>query len=158
MSLELKSSAFDQGDMIPDRYTCDGENISPPLVWKGVPEGTESLALIMEDIDSVQGIWSHWVLVNIPPDVHLLPEGVPAAATLLEGRIQGQNDFEEIGYGGPCPSDGRSHRYEIRLFALNEIPDFAPGGTREDVLEEVEGSVIEETVLSGYYQRFADRE
>ena len=157
MTLELKSAGFGEGEMIPSQYTCDGENVSPPLTWTGVPDTTESLALILEDIDSVKGVWSHWVVYDIPTDVEMLAQGASSSETLPWGGTQGRNDFDEIGYGGPCPSDGKTHRYVVRLFALDRMLDLDPGARREEILDRVRGQVIEETKLAGHYTRMADR-
>ena len=143
--------------MIPFKHTCDGDDVSPPLAWMGAPEGTESLTLILEDIDSVKGVWSHWVLYDVPADVNALAEGISPAKSLPWGGVQGVNDFEEIGYGGPCPSDGKTHRYVARLFALDERLGLDPGATREEVLERIEGHALEEAELMGRYRRLADR-
>jgi hypothetical protein len=157
MAMTLRSTAFQRGEMIPSEYTCDGENVSPPLTWGDVPEGTMSLALVMEDIDSVEGTWSHWVLYNLPPAVKALPEAVAPSETLIAGGSQGHNDFDELGYGGPCPSDGETHRYVVRLYALDAPLDLAPGAARAQVLERVEGHILEAVELLGRYRRLADR-
>lgn len=157
MALRIRSTAFEDGDVIPSRHTCDGEDESPPLTWAGVPVGTESLALILEDVDSVKGVWSHWVLYDVPPDVNSLRAGVPPSRSLSWGGIQGRSDFGDIGYGGPCPSDGKAHRYVVRLYALDEWLGLPPGATREEVLAATEGRVIEKAELMGRYKRLADR-
>ncbi len=157
MTLELRSTAFEAEEMIPAQHTCDGKDVSPPLTWLGVPEGTEGLTLILEDIDSVKGVWSHWVLYDVPSNVNKLPEGVSPAKSLPWGGVQGRNDFDNIGYGGPCPSDGKAHRYVVRLYALDKRLELAPGKRREEVLEAIEGHVIDEAELMGRYMRLADR-
>jgi len=157
MVFELRSTAFPEGEMIPAKQTCDGEDVSPPLTWVGAPDSMESMTVILEDIDSVKGVWSHWVLYDVPGSVNMLPEGVSPAKTLPWGGMQGRNDFEEIGYGGPCPSDGKAHRYVVRVYALDERLGLEPGATREEVLERIEGHVIDEAELMGRYKRLADR-
>lgn len=157
MALELRSTAFREGEMIPPQYTCDGEDVSPPLTWLGVPDEAESLVLIFEDVDSVEGVWSHWVVFNVPPAGSALPEAVPPSKSLSEGGAQGRNDFDDYGYGGPCPSDGKTHRYIVRLSALDTELDLEPGATREDVLNRMEGHVLEKSELMGRYRRLADR-
>jgi Raf kinase inhibitor-like YbhB/YbcL family protein len=157
MAVELRSTAFGEGEMIPTPYTCDGEDVSPPLAWVGVPDETESLTLILEDIDSVKGVWSHWVVYDMPSSIRELPESVSPAFPRPGGGLEGRNDFGEIGYGGPCPSDGKAHRYVVRLYALDRRLRFTPGATREEVLESIEGHVIEEAELTGRYVRLADR-
>src|SRR4030067_2165604 len=99
----LTSKVFKQGDMIPSKYTCDGEDVSPPLSWGNVPGGTKTLALIVDDPDAPGGIFTHWVLFNLPATVTNLPEGVPRLDRLAGGGIQGEDDFGRKGYGGPCP-------------------------------------------------------
>ena len=157
MAIELRSTAFEREDMIPALYTCDGENVSPPLTWVGVSDRTESLALVLEDSDSVKGVWSHWVVYDMPAEVDKLPEGVSPTFPWPGGGREGRNDFGNIGYGGPCPSDGKTHRYVVRLYALDVLLGLIPGATREEVLESLEGHVIEEARLMGRYRRLADR-
>jgi hypothetical protein len=143
--------------MIPSNYTCDGEDMSPPLTWVGVPDEVESLVLILEDVDSVKGVWSHWVVYDLPPDASGLAEDVAPTELLPWGGIHGRNDFGSIGYGGPCPSDGKPHRYVIRLYALDRPLGLTPGATREEVLRSIEGHVIVEAGLMGRYLRLVDR-
>ena len=157
MTLELRGTAFAAGQMIPSEHTCDGEDVSPPLAWTGVPEETESLALLLEDIDSVKGVWSHRVVYRIPSDVNALVERIPPAKTLPVGGVQGRNDFEAMGYGGPCPSDGNEHRYVVRLYGLDAEASLEPGATREALLAEIEDHVIDQADLMGRYRRLEDR-
>jgi len=157
MALEIRSTAFEEGEMIPSEHTCDGKDVSPPLAWTGVPDGAASLALLMEDIDSVKGVWSHWVVYNIPTDVNALPERMPSTKTLTLAGLQGRNDFDAIGYGGPCPSDGKEHRYLFRLYALDRRIDLGPGASREDILRAIEAHVIEQADLASRYRRLKDR-
>lgn len=157
MTLELRSPAFEQGEMIPPRYTCDGEDVSPPLSWSGVPNGARSLALILEDVDSVKGVWSHWVVYNMSPSARTLEAGISPGETPPGGGIEGVNDFGDIGYGGPCPSDGSTHRYVVHLYALDRAAALTPGATRDEVLEVIKEYVIDEAKLMGRYRRLADR-
>lgn len=157
MAFELRSTAFEDGEMIPAEHTCDGDDLSPTLTWMGAPEETESLAVIFEDIDSVKGVWSHWVLYDVPPDMNTLPAEIRPARTLPWGGVQGRNDFDAIGYGGPCPSDGKTHRYLAHVYALGQRLGLAPGATREEVLATMDGKVIDEAELTGRYRRLADR-
>jgi hypothetical protein len=157
MGLQLRSTAFESEDRIPAKHTCDGADVSPPLAWVGTPDDTESITLILEDIDSVEGVWSHWVVYDLPPDLHRLREAVSPAETLSQGGAQGRNDFDNIGYGGPCPSDGKAHRYVVRIYALDTKLDLEPGARREEVLDALEGHVIEQAELTGHYGRLADR-
>ena len=140
MSIRLESLAFEEGKSIPRKYTCDGEDISPPLNWSGVPEEARSLVLIADDPDAPRGIWTHWVLFDLPVEVSELPKGLPAEKTVLvasgEARHtarQGRNDFRKLGYGGPCPPSG-THRYSFRLYALDDSLGLEPGATRQQVL------------------------
>ena len=148
----LKSPAFVNGGEIPARYGCHGIDISPALEFGGVPEGTRSLALIVEDPDAPAELFVHWVIYGLPADLAGLPEGVPPEPVLEGGIRQGVNDFGRIGYGGPCPPD-RPHRYFFRLFALDNVPDLPPGASRSDLLAAMRGHVLDEAELMGIYPR-----
>ncbi|MFQ5698925.1 MAG: YbhB/YbcL family Raf kinase inhibitor-like protein [Myxococcota bacterium] len=156
LGLELRSSAFADGEPIPTRYTCDGEDVSPPLSWIDVPAQTQSLALIVEDPDAPdphhpRRIWVHWVLYDLPPGAGKLPAAV-APDALPAGTRTGRNDWKRVEYGGPCPPIGR-HRYRHRLFALDvRLPDLDEP-TRAELLEALDGHVIAESVLVGTYER-----
>lgn len=155
--MNIISSAFKETDLMPARYTCDGENVSPPLSWEELPEEAGSLVLLCEDIDSVKGIWSHWVVYHIPPSVDGFEEGVDlSGAAKSPGAdseiLEGVNDFDEIGYGGPCPSDGKTHRYRFRLLALREQLNLPPGSSRERVLDEARDLILEEALILTQYR------
>ena len=152
MEIEVKSEAFEEGGMIPKKYTCDGEDVSPPLSWTGVPEGTEALALICDDPDAPVGTWVHWVIFNIPPDTTGLSENIPPERVLESGTRQGRNDFGNIGYGGPCPPRG-THRYYFKLYALDKKVDLEPGATKDELLKAMEGHILAEGRLMGRYKR-----
>ena len=152
MAIHLSSNAFTEGAMIPQRYSCDGENISPPLFWTGVPSGTRSLALICDDPDAPVGTWDHWVLYNIPADATGLPESVPEKAVLDTGAVHGSNSWGRIGYGGPCPPGG-THRYFFKIFALNTLLDLKSGATTSQLLETMEGHILGQGQLMGRYRR-----
>lgn len=152
MTMRISSSAFDEGGMIPAKYTCDGADVSPPLGWSGIPEGTRSLALISDDPDAPVGTWVHWVVFNLPPHSTGLPEGVSGDKTLAEGSQQGTNDFKRIGYGGPCPPGG-THRYFFKLYALERKLELAPGATTAQLLTAMEGHILAEVHLMGKYLR-----
>lgn len=152
LTLNLNSTAFEEGGMIPAQYTCDGQNISPPLAWSGVPEGTKTLALICDDPDAPRGTWVHWVAFQIPAAEKGLPENIPARETLDNGARQGKNDFKNTGYGGPCPPNG-THRYFFKLYALDAALDLPPGATKDQLLKATEGHVLAEGQLMGRYTR-----
>ena len=154
MTLSITSTAFDDGAAIPRVFTCQGEDLSPPLQWSGVPDGARSLALIVDDPDAPDPAapkmtWSHWVLYNLPADSTGLPQ---AAAALPAGTVDGINDWKRTGYGGPCPPIGR-HRYFFRLYALDTNLTISDPATRERVLEAIEGHVVESAVLMGTYEK-----
>jgi len=161
--LVITSSAFAPGAEIPAQYSCFGQNMSPPLAWSGVPQGTQSLALLVDDPDSSPPGFVHWVVYNIPPTASGLPENVPGATVLDDGTLQGSNDFarfgggtfpggatiKQIGYDGPCP--GNRHRYVFTLYALDTLLDLPPGATMAQVLEAMQGHVLAQAELIGVY-------
>ena len=153
VDLKLTSSAFEPGGIIPPRYTCDGENISPPLTWSNVPEETQSLALIVDDPDAENGPWAHWVLYNIPPQITHLPAHVLAGERLHWGGLQGRNEYGNTQYEGPCPPPGSIHDIYFRLYALDTMLDLAPGATRAQLLNAMVGHVLISTELIGRYGR-----
>lgn len=152
MTIRISSTVFKEGELIPKKYTCDGENISPPLAWTSVPSGTKSLALIADDPDAPRGTWVHWVLFNIPADAKELSENIPPRSILNNGARHGTNDFREIGYGGPCPPSG-THRYFFKLYALNAVLALESGATKAQVLKAMEGHILGEGQLMGKYKR-----
>lgn len=154
MSLTLESPAFVNGQMIPVKYTCDGANISPPLKWSGVPEGTQSFALIFDDPDAPAKTWVHWVLFNIPGDVRALKEQIPADKRLANKAIHGLNDFKKHGYGGPCPPDG-SHGYHMKLYALDTMLNLSPRITKQQLQDAMKEHILANTTLKGKYERFS---
>ncbi|MFM7135971.1 MAG: YbhB/YbcL family Raf kinase inhibitor-like protein [Planctomycetota bacterium] len=154
MALTLTSPAFEHGQPIPRRYTCEGDDISPPLEWTGIPEGTKSLALIVEDPDAPdpaapKRVWVHWVLYDIPVNVSGLPEGA-GEKDLPKGSREGLNDWKKVGYGGPCPPVGR-HRYFHRLYALDTVLGDLGDVTKRDLLARIDGHVLGEAELVGTY-------
>ena len=153
MSLEITSTAFAAGSEIPARYTCEGEDLSPPLAWTGAPEGTRSFALICDDPDAPVGVWVHWVLYDLPSDAAALSEGTLARNKPPEGGTQGVNDFRNVGYGGPCPPPGKPHRYFFKLYALGTQVDLAPRATKRELERAMEGHVLAEAELMGMYAR-----
>ena len=156
MALAMASSAFNNGEGIPSTYTCEGENISPPLVWDGIPEQTQSLVLIVDDPDAPDPrapkmTWVHWVVYNMPAETTNLAAGASLKSLPL-GSEQGLNDWKQAGYGGPCPPIGR-HRYFHKLFALDTTLKGKGKPTKENILEAMERHVISETVLYGTYEK-----
>jgi hypothetical protein len=152
-SFELTSTAFEQGETIPTKYTCDGQDISPALSWRDPPEGTQSFALIVDDPDAPIGTWVHWVLFNIPADERSLPEDMPAQDQLSNGSLHGQNSWKRREYGGPCPPSGSTHRYVFKLYALDTSLDKAAGARKKELLKAMEGHVLAEAELTGQYSR-----
>ncbi len=153
MNLELISPAFNNNQSIPQKYTCEGEDISPPLEWKGVVENVKSFVLIADDPDAPMGTWVHWVIYNIPSEVTELKEGIPAIESLDDGTLQGITDFNRIGYGGPCPPPGKPHRYYFKLYALDTKLQFSPGATKKEVEQAIQGNIIDKSELIGLYSR-----
>jgi Raf kinase inhibitor-like YbhB/YbcL family protein len=153
-TMELSSTVFTPGGAIPPRYTCEGDDVAPPLAWSGLPDRTQSLALIVDDPDAPDPAaptrtWVHWVLIDIPPDAVALPEG---GRPLPAGCRAGLNDWQRPGYGGPCPPVGR-HRYFFKLYALDtRLPDLA-SPTKADLERAMQGHVLAQTQLIGTYQK-----
>jgi Raf kinase inhibitor-like YbhB/YbcL family protein len=156
MPITITSSAFTDGAEIPARYTCQGEDVSPPLAWSGVPAAARSLVLIVDDPDAPDPkaprmTWVHWVLFNLPKETTGLPEGI-APEALPTGTGQGTNSWNRTGYGGPCPPIGR-HRYFHKLYALDTVLDLSGKPTAEAVEAAFRGHVIGEAQLVGTYQK-----
>jgi hypothetical protein len=152
MTIKITSSAFAEGSMIPKRYTCDAEDVSPDMAWTGVPEGTKSLALICDDPDAPMGTWVHWVLFNLPPDINELHAEIPPEKTLKNSAMHGKNDFGRFGYGGPCPPSG-THRYFFKFYALDTRIKLESGITKAQLLEAMNGHILDEGRLMGKYKR-----
>ncbi|MEN8175269.1 MAG: YbhB/YbcL family Raf kinase inhibitor-like protein [Pseudomonadota bacterium] len=156
MSLTLQSTMIVDGGEIPARYTCEGEDVSPPLAWSGVPENARSLVLIVDDPDAPDPraprmTWVHWVLYNLPPDTTGLVENA-TSGDLAPGSQEGINDWKRSGYGGPCPPVGR-HRYFHKLYALERVLEPMRKATKADVEAAMQGHVIAEAVLMGTYEK-----
>lgn len=156
MPLKLISSAFSTGGNIPVEHTCEGADLSPPLSWSGIPAGTKSLALIVDDPDAPDPAaprmtWVHWLLYNLPPAAAGLPEGV-APAALPAGTREGLNDWKRTGYGGPCPPIGR-HRYFHKLYALDTLLPDLERPTKKQLEKAMQGHVLAQAELIGTYQK-----
>lgn len=151
-TLTLTSTAFVAGGAIPRKYTCDGEDVSPPLEWGAPPSGTRSLALIMDDPDAPAGTWAHWLLYNIPSDARGLPEGIAPDAVRPDGSRHGKNSWGNFGYGGPCPPSGQ-HRYFFRVYALDTTLDLAAGVGKAQLLAAISGHILAQGELMGTYRR-----
>jgi len=155
MALVLTSSAFSEGASIPEKFTCDGANVSPALTWNGAPASTQTFVLIADDPDAPAGTWVHWVLFNLPGKTNALPENVARDETLstLGNAAQGRNDFKKIGYGGPCPPPGKPHRYFFKLYALDTSLDLHPGATKAQLEAAIHGHIVGSAQLVGTYAR-----
>lgn len=147
----LTSTVFQQGENIPTKYTCDGKDVSPLLSWGSPGKGAKSLALIVDDPDAPDGVFTHWVLFNLPADTSSLPEGVLKLDRLESGGIHGVNDFGEKGYNGPCPPAGKPHTYRFILYALDAELNLKSGATKDDVMKAMEGHVLSKAELDGKY-------
>lgn len=155
MSFAITSTAFENGAAIPRRYTCDGDDVSPPLGWSGAPARTAAFALIVDDPDAPAGTWVHWVLFNLPATTDRLAEGVAKAETVpdLGSTLQGRNDFRRVGYGGPCPPPGPPHHYYFKLYALDSPLKLKSGAQKSDVESAMRGHTLGMAELIGTYAR-----
>ncbi len=158
--IDVTSAAFVQGHAIPQKYTGEGADVSPPLAWNGLPAGAKELALICDDPDAPQAEpWVHWVIYKIPADVKGLPEGVPRKPKLTDpaGALQGRNSWpadEAIGYRGPLPPKGHGiHHYYFKLYALDKQLDAKPDLDKKALLKQMQGHILAEGVLMGTYER-----
>jgi Raf kinase inhibitor-like YbhB/YbcL family protein len=153
MSIQVTSSVFAEGAEVPVRYTCDGDDVSPPLAWTGIPDGTAAMAVVSDDPDAPGGTWVHWVMWGISADATGLTEQLPTADVLPDGARQGRNDFGKVGYGGPCPPPGSPHRYYFTLYALDAEPELEAGAKKSDLLSAIDGHVLAKGRLMGTYRR-----
>lgn len=152
MKITVTSGAFKEGEMIPGKYTCDGEDMSPPLGWSGIPAEAKSIAMISDDPDAPMGTWVHWVIYNMPSDLKGLPENVPQKEALENGAVQGINDSRQTGYGGPCPPSG-VHRYYFKVYALDTKLSLKPRCAKRDLENAMKGHILAEGQLMGRYKR-----
>jgi Raf kinase inhibitor-like YbhB/YbcL family protein len=150
--LQLTSPSIANGQ-IPQKFTCDGADTSPQLEWVAPPAATQSFALTVVDHDAPVGSFVHWVLYDVPPETRSLPEGVPKQDQLPDGSRQGRNDFDKIGYGGPCPPGGSSHRYTFSLYALDSKLNLASGASRTQLEAAVKGHILARGQLIARYKR-----
>jgi Raf kinase inhibitor-like YbhB/YbcL family protein len=151
-TMEIKSLSFNHEGMIPAKYTCDGQNISPPLTWSGAPEETKSFALICDDPDAPVGLWVHWVFFDIPAKVNSLPENVSRQEEIAGLGKNGKNTSRRWGYDGPCPPGG-THHYYFKLYALDAILNLKAGLTNDELLTAMKGHILVEAQLMGRYKR-----
>ncbi len=153
MGFAIESPAWRAGETIPTKFTCDGADVSPPLEWKSAPTGTRSFSLVAEDPDAPAGLFTHWMIYNLPANSALLAENQPRQKELDNGARQGRNGFGKIGFGGPCPPPGPAHRYFFRLYALNAKLDLAPGASREEFDRAMAGHIVAQADYLGRYGR-----
>lgn len=154
MPLVISSPAFKNGERIPTRYTADDQDISPPLIWSGLPPKASSLALIVHDPDAARpGGFIHWVIFNLPAASKGLPEALPGRERLENGVIQGRNDGGSTGYMGPAPPPGKPHHYHFMLYVLDQPLKLSSSAGRQQVQEAIKGHVLAEAELVGLYQR-----
>ena len=150
----LTSTAFEANALIPERYACHGEKLSPALAWSNPPANTQSFALIMEDPDAVKVvgyIWDHWLLFNIPASTLSLAEGIASKAELPDGSRHGQNSSKALGYGAPCPPNGQTHTYRFTVYAADTLLELEPGATKAEIMQALEGHILAQAELDGRY-------
>ncbi len=143
--MKLTSSSFSHNQMIPQKYTCQGEDINPSLLIEGAPSGTQSFVLIIDDPDAPMGNWDHWIVFNIPPTTtHVAEKDIPGK--------QGRNDFGKNDYGGPCPPSG-THRYFHKIYALDTMLNLQEGVRKKDIEKAMEGHILAKVELIGLYKK-----
>ena len=157
MAFTISSPDFGDNQLIPTKFTCEGDNISPALDWQDPPKGTKSFVLIIDDPDAPdprapKRTWVHWVAYDIPEKVREIPQNIPPDERLLNGGTSGFSDFKKYGYGGPCPPIGE-HRYFFKLYALKTFLGLPPGKTKNDVMQALEGKVLGEAKFIGKYSK-----
>jgi Raf kinase inhibitor-like YbhB/YbcL family protein len=150
--ISLSSTAFEDGGPIPYLYTCEGDDISPPLQWSGAPVGTRTYAMVCEDPDAPRGTWIHWVLYNISGDAVELTKAVPTLPELPSGARHGRNTARDMAYAGPCPPPGKPHRYYFRLYALDISLNLPPGATKAELELAIDQHVVAQGTLMGTYE------
>jgi Raf kinase inhibitor-like YbhB/YbcL family protein len=150
--MKLFSPAFSAGDMIPTKYTCEGENVSPPLEWSDLPPNSRALALILDDPDAPSGLFVHWLIYNLSAEEKGITEGVGTATSHASGALQGTNGFGKVGYGGPCPPEG-THRYYFHLYALDAQLDLPAEVGRQRLDTALKDHTIAEAQLMAKYRK-----
>jgi Raf kinase inhibitor-like YbhB/YbcL family protein len=145
--MEIKSRAFNNNGNIPKRYTCDGENINPPLEILNIPDDTKTLAIVVDDPDAPYKTWVHWLLWDIPVEEHSIEEGQPP-----QSAVYGTNDFDKLEYGGPCPPSG-THRYFFKVYALDSHLEVPEGASKDELMNVIEQHKIESAQLIGLYSK-----
>jgi Raf kinase inhibitor-like YbhB/YbcL family protein len=153
MSIILTCTAFKEGERIPSKFTCEGKDVSPQLSWTGNPPDAKSQALIVDDPDAPGGVFTHWVIFNLPADVQQLEEGVPVREKLSNGALQGKNGTGRIGYMGPCPPRGPIHHYRFTLYTLDKKLELKAGSSKEQLLEAMSGHITSQVRLVGVFSR-----
>lgn len=152
MAIKFYSSAFKHGEPIPAKYTCDGQNVSPALHWEGLPDGTKTVAIVLEDPDAPSGTFIHWIVYDIPVNIDNLQEGITSTMNLPDAASMGTNDARRIGYFGPCPPSG-VHHYHFRLYALSTVLRLDAGATRKELDLEMKDHILGRAELMGTYKR-----
>ena len=153
MALTVSSSSFTSGGEIPKKFTCEGQDSSPQLSWSGAPSGVQAFALIADDPDAPTGTWTHWVVYDLPGTATSLAEGYAKSEQLPDGSKQGRNDFRKIGYNGPCPPAGKSHRYFFKIYALDRQLKLKPGANRNEIEKAMQGHIQAHGEYMGTYRR-----
>ena len=153
MTLSISSAAFTEGSRIPEQYTCEGKDISPPLRWNDAPEETDSFDLICDDPDAPMGTWDHWVIFNIPADSEGLSEAVPTDESLTDGSKHGLNSWKNTNYGGPCPPPGNPHRYFFKLYALDTMLPLTSEVNKSSLENTMQDPILEEAQLMVTFSR-----
>lgn len=151
--LDIESSVFESGGYIPDRYTCDAQDFSPAIAWSDVPDDTKSFVLICDDPDAPFKVWVHWALFNIPVKIRELKENISDSELSSLGIVKGINDFGTLGYRGPCPPQGKPHRYFFKLYALDVNLSLEEGATKSELIAAMQGHIIAEAKIVASYQR-----
>ncbi len=149
--LNVTSPSFKESALIPIKYTCQGDDVSPAIQWEPGPKSTKSFVLLADDPDAPKGTWVHWIVFNIPATVTLLPENV--SIDTIPGALEGTNSAARVGYMGPCPPDDKAHRYYFKIYALDMLLDFNENITKVDLEKAIDGHVIAQGYIMGRYQK-----